>query len=126
MTIWRLYTGPDGASHADEVEFAFPVSQDRITVSMALEPRSARLTRHLTTYDRDFHNAPEVKLILTIAGVADYVLGDGRIITAEPGDAVIVEDTDGGGHALRVKNAPRVTLSFSMPSWAAVVRSLPN
>lgn len=125
MTIWRVYAGPDGASRADELEFAFPASQDSVTVSLALEPDGARLTKHLATYARDFHNAPEVKLILTIAGVADYVLGDGGIITAGPGDAVLVEDTEGSGHALRVKSVPRVTLSFSMPSWAPVVRLPP-
>lgn len=122
MTIWRVYTGPDGASHADQLEFAFPPSQDSITASIALAPDSARLTRHLTTYDRDFHNAPEVKLILTVAGAADYVLGDGQIITAGPGDAVLVEDITGNGHALRVTSVPRITLSFSIPSWAPIVR----
>ena len=70
MSITRLYTGPDGQSHLEELDLA---SHPEITTLLATKGivfRSAQ-PGHFS----DWHNAPRRQFVITVSGEAEIGLG---------------------------------------------------
>ena len=50
---------------------------------------------------RDWHPAPQRQFVITLAGEAEVVAGDGETRRLRPGTVLLVEDTTGRGHVTR-------------------------
>ena len=97
MAIFRLYTGPDGQSHFENLGLE---SHPKLTT---LTPTEGILFREWPKDGFvDWHPAPRRQYIINISGGLEIGLGDGSLHSFGPGDARLVEDTTGQGHTTRV------------------------
>ena len=109
MKYTRLYTGPDGKSHFQDVE----VSQEqeksgdrKKSESMAATSIYFRETG--TNYNLDFHPASRRQFVITLDGEVEIEVGDGSKRQFGAGDIMLAEDTHGQGHISRsINNRPR-------------------
>ena len=91
----RLFTGADGRSHVTEVPLPIgAVQQARAAHFEVSPPRSAL----------DWHDAPCVQYVVTLAGELEFTTRDGETFFLAPGDVLLAEDTSGSGHKWRLVN----------------------
>jgi hypothetical protein len=115
MKIARLYTGPDGESHFEDLDIALE-DTDGLDIRSELMKATGILFRETgADYDEDFHNAPRRQFVITLKGQVEIVLGDGTTRRFGPGDVVLAEDTTGRGHISRaVNNQPRTSVFVTL------------
>ena len=108
----RLYTGPDGQTHAEETEAKF-TANGRNEVFKLLATRGAELHRAAPGTVIDWHTAPRRQYVITLSGHGELELAGGKKIPVGPGHIELVEDTTGKGHITRVTgNEDRITLQL--------------
>lgn len=96
----RLFSGPDGQTHAEEVN----ISQLATAQPEILKPASVRFaTRGPGTSD-DWHTAPQRQYLITLKGHAEIEIGGGQIVHATTGSVLLIEDMTGKGHRAKVTN----------------------
>ena len=110
MAIVRLYSGPDGESHLEDLPIE---SHPELTQLQAAKGISFRT--YEPTYFHDWHNAPRRQYVITLAGQVEIGLGDGTKRVFGAGDALLAEDLTGRGHTTRVVGgAPRLTATVHL------------
>ncbi len=111
FTITRLYTGPDGQTHAEQIEVKFgPRGAEpfKLMASSGAEIRRAAPGRVA-----DWHRAPRRQYVITLSGHGEVELIDGTKIELGPGSIDLAEDLTGKGHITRVIGSEeRVTLAI--------------
>jgi hypothetical protein len=111
VKINRLYTGPDGKTHAEEIEVKFgPGGTDpfKLAAGAGAEIRRAPPGRVV-----DWHPAPRRQYVITLSGQGEIELEDGKKIRLGPGSINLAEDLTGKGHITRViGNEDRVTIAI--------------
>ena len=112
--ITRLYTGPDGQTHAEEIEAKFiPGGVNEAFKMPGIS--GAELHRAPAGTVIDWHTAPRRQYIITLSGRGELEVAGGKKISVEPGHIELVEDTTGKGHITRVVGAEeRVTLQLPL------------
>jgi len=96
MKITRLYTGPDGESHFDEIE----VPLESIQAAQGI------IFRHAPPgHVQHWHPGPRRQFVITLSGQAEIEIGDGTVRRFGPGAVMLAEDTTGRGHITRVVGA---------------------
>jgi quercetin dioxygenase-like cupin family protein len=110
----HLYTGPDGQTHAEEVEAKFTAgSPNEVFKLMAVT--GAELHRSVPGTVQDWHTAPRRQYVITLSGQAELEVAGGKKIHVGPGHIDLVEDTTGKGHITKtVGNEDRVTLTLPL------------
>lgn len=97
IMVTRIYTGPDGQSHAEETEMkltARGVSEFKATgVEFSSRPAAAS--------SNEWHTGPKRQFVITLSGRAELEVADGKKIDAGPGHINLIEDTTGKGHITR-------------------------
>jgi quercetin dioxygenase-like cupin family protein len=112
--ITRLYTGPDGQTHAEEIEAKFTVGGTNDAFKM-MGVSGAELHRAPAGRVTDWHTAPRRQYIITLSGRGELEVSGGKKISVEPGHIELVEDTTGKGHITRVVGTEeRVTLQIPL------------
>jgi hypothetical protein len=110
MRITRLYSGPDGQSHIEELDLASHPELRSLMAAKGVVFSSTEPGHFL-----DWHNAPRRQFIITLSGEAEIGLGDGSIHRFGPGDVNLAEDLTGRGHTTRtVGSVPRVTATIHL------------
>ena len=110
--ITRLYTGPDGQTHAEEVEAKFTTGGTNDVFKM-VGTSGAELHRAPAGRVSDWHTAPRRQYVITLSGRGELEVSGGKKIAVEPGHIELVEDTTGKGHITRVIGTEdRVTLQL--------------
>jgi hypothetical protein len=110
MSIMRLYTGPDGQSHLEELDLA---SHPELTSPQATTHIVFRTTQ--PGHFSDWHNAPRRQYVITLAGEVEIGLGDGTVHRFGPGHVTLADDLTGKGHTTRVVgNVPRVSATIPL------------
>lgn len=115
MKSVRIYTGDDGQSHFEELDWAFDPSQgsQSTKIQAAL---GAEFMYQPPGFVIDWHPAPRRQYVITLQGQAEIVLGDGTTKRFGPGDVLLAEDVTGRGHYTRiVGEEPRVSVRISLP-----------
>jgi quercetin dioxygenase-like cupin family protein len=114
LHITRLYTGPDGQTHAEEVEVKFaPGNGNGNDVFKLLGNSGAEIRRAPPGRVADWHNAPRRQYVITLSGHGEIELMGGKIISVGPGNIELAEDLTGKGHITRtVGNEDRVTIAI--------------
>ena len=98
--IIRLYTGPDGLTHSEEIEAKFaPGGGNDVYKLMANS--GAELHRAPPGRVADWHTAPRRQYVITLSGHAELEVAGGKKISIGPGNIDLVEDTTGKGHITR-------------------------
>jgi hypothetical protein len=110
----RLYTGPDGQTHAEEIEAKFTAGGTNEAYKM-MGTTGAELHRAAPGTVIDWHTAPRRQYVITLSGQGEVEVSGGKKIHIGPGHIDLVEDTTGKGHITRVLgNEERVTLQLPL------------
>ena len=111
--ITRLYTGPDGQSHADEIEAKF--GGGPVEISKMETVTAAELHRTPPGRVADWHVGPRRQYVITLSGRGELEVAGGKKIAVGPGHIELIEDTTGKGHITRViGNEDRVALFLTI------------
>jgi hypothetical protein len=96
--ITRLFTGPDGLTHAQEIEVKFASGGGgyRLLANSGAELRSTPPGR-----TNDYHTASRRQYVFTLSGHAELVLSGGQTVQVGPGSIELAEDLTGKGHITR-------------------------
>ena len=109
--ITRLYTGPDGQTHAQEIEVKFGANGADPFKLMSGAGASIRRARPGRV--ADWHTAPRRQYVITLSGHGEVELVDGTKIELGPGSIDLAEDLTGKGHITRViGNEDRITVAI--------------
>ena len=100
MKVTRLYTGEDGQSHFEEIEYDL---HDSLVgrVSDRLPATGVIFRETPSDYNLDFHPAPRRQFIINLDAAVEIIVGDGTSKVIGPGEILLAEDTTGQGHISR-------------------------
>jgi hypothetical protein len=94
MKFYRLYAGNDGQSHLEPLDSA----KTSEFFNTTREAKGLLFRNDFAPHIVNYHRAPRRRWVITLAGSVDIGLGDGSIITFQPGDVFLAQDTAGQGH----------------------------
>jgi hypothetical protein len=98
VMITRFFTGPDGLTHAEEIEVKFAPGGGAYNL---LPNSGAQLRRSPPGRENDYHTASRRQYVVTLSGHAELVLSGGQTIQVGPGSIELAEDLTGKGHITR-------------------------
>jgi len=98
VMITRFFTGPDGLTHAEEIEAKFAPTGG---VYDLLSNSGAQIRRTPPGRTNDYHTASRRQYVITLSGHAELVLSGGQTIQVGPGSIELAEDLTGKGHITR-------------------------
>ncbi len=115
VTVTRLYTGPDGETHTDQVEVKFPGGTPENQASEAMKTTGVEIHRAPPGAVQPFHTAPRRQYVVTLSGRGEVEVSDGHKVQLGPGQVLLVEDTTGKGHITRALGTEdRVTMQIPL------------
>jgi len=97
----RLYTGPDGLSHFEDVEIDLRDVGRASDISEVLAASGLVFRHNRLDYDLDWHPAPRRQFVVNLTGEVDITASDGEVRRFGPGSVMLAEDTTGKGHKSR-------------------------
>ncbi len=117
LTCTRMYSDAEGESHFGSteidlraVDFAPPAPP--LEVSEILEARHGFLSAPPGWFG-DWHPAPARQFMCVVSGTLEVSVSDGEKRVMGPGTIVLLEDTEGVGHATRVVSDEPAVLMFA-------------
>ena len=94
----RIYSGPDGKSHFEDIDVALgEVERSPMIPATGITFRSSAPGDFM-----DWHTAPRRQYVITLSGQVEVGLGDGTVRRFGAGDVLLAEDLTGQGHTTRV------------------------
>ena len=93
IRAFKLYTGPDHASHALEGTIDEKDRTDVIAIHFKETPAHS---------SDDWHVSPELQYVITLSGTLEFTTRDGETFVVRPGDVLLSEDNVGTGHKWRL------------------------
>ena len=112
MRATRIYTGPDGESHFEDLEIPI-TDHGSIGHLSVLIPATGLILRETgPDYDYDWHSAPRRQAIIMLSGAVEIEIGDGTVRRFGPGEILFAEDTTGRGHCSRAVDRQSRTSVF--------------
>jgi hypothetical protein len=129
VVITRIYTGPDGLAHAEDIELKL---SDR-GVSEMLKATGAEFsvrpptpganpgnTAASAASDPGWHTGPARQFVITLSGSSEVEVSGGVHVLAGPGHINLIEDTTGKGHITR-NFGPDARIALTIPLAEGVV-----
>lgn len=114
VMVTRLFTGPDGQTHAEEIEIKL-AGDPQNQASEMLKASGAEIHRYPPGHVNSWHVAPRRQLVVTISGKGEIEVAGGKRIAIPTGNVLLVEDVTGKGHITRVVgNQERVTIQIPL------------
>jgi len=109
MNYVRLYTGPDGETHFEDLTMEttvreFTANVPPVTISQTFPASGVFFLYTQVTSEFEevaFHTAPRKMLVLLLKGVVEHEASDGTKRLFSAGDIGLVEDVTGKGHRSR-------------------------
>jgi hypothetical protein len=119
IKVTRLYTGPDGKTHAEDYEIPVKPQGRGTELSETVSVRDLQFRRTNQDYNLDWHPAPRRQYVVTLSGESEVELDGGRKIRLGPGHILLAEDTTGQGHISRaVGSEDRISLFITLADGA--------
>ena len=102
----RVYTGDDGQSHIEELDFEMQEFVDTegahgLATSVINTP-GISFREYQPGYFLDYHTAPRRQYSITLTGEIEIGTPDGTVKHCGPGSVLLAEDLTGAGHFTRV------------------------
>ena len=104
--ITRLYSGPDGESHFEDMKIPLSDFEGLFECSEPMKATGIILQQGYSDKIHGWHNAPHRQLIISLAGWIEIEVGDGTKRVFSPGDVLLAEDASGRGHITRPGKNP--------------------
>jgi quercetin dioxygenase-like cupin family protein len=93
IRAFKLYTGPDHASHALVGTIDEKDRTDVIAIHFKETPAQS---------SDAWHDSPELQYVITLSGTLEFTTRDGETFVVRPGDVILSEDNVGTGHKWRL------------------------
>jgi quercetin dioxygenase-like cupin family protein len=93
IRAFKLYTGPDDASHVLLGTIDESARTDVIAIHFKQTPAHSF---------GDWHRSPEQQYVITLSGTLEFTTRDGETFVVRPGDVLLSEDNVGSGHKWRL------------------------
>lgn len=112
MKYTRIYAGPDGESHLQDVEQEMKPGAYASTMSEMIAAKGVIFRESDSgEYFIDWHNAPRRQFVVNLTGDVEIETSDGDKRRFGPGSILLAEDVTGKGHISRgIGNSKRQTL----------------
>jgi hypothetical protein len=94
----RLFTGADGQSHFDLEQIPWQRQDALSAVSAMTAVEDISFEESAAGSRLDWHNAPRRQYVITLGGRLQFETRGGATQIIGPGDILLAEDTEGGGH----------------------------
>lgn len=95
IRAYRIYTGPDGDSHA---------VKGSVRAEVLVSATSIHFKETAAHSNYDWHNDPTPQYVLTLSGILEFTTKGGETFIINPGDVLLAEDHTGTGHKWRLLN----------------------
>jgi len=108
MQYVRLFAGPDGESHFEDVQIELsPVAQyargvPEVNLSAPHSSTALTFLSGPPGWIGDWHPAPRRQFMVKLRGTTEFIAGDGERRELGPGDVLLIDDTVGRGHCSRI------------------------
>ena len=119
VVVTRIFTGPDGLSHAEDIELALnargvadvlKATGAEFSVRPPSDPNAAA-----------WHTGPSRQLVITLSGSSEVEVAGGVHVSAGPGHINLIEDTTGKGHITRnFGPGDRIALTITLADGVVV------
>ena len=96
IMMTRIYTGPDGLAHAEEVEMKLNGNATEMIKATGIE-----FSRRAPNLSGDWHTGPRRQFVITLSGRGEIEVAGGKKVVVGPGQINLIEDTTGKGHITR-------------------------
>lgn len=129
VVITRIFTGPDGLAHAEDIELKLNARgvSDMLKATGAefsVRPPTAGAnpgnTAATAPNDPGWHTGPARQFVITLAGRSEVEVSGGVHVLAGPGHINLIEDTTGKGHVTR-NFGPEDRIALTIPLADGVV-----
>jgi quercetin dioxygenase-like cupin family protein len=101
IVVTRLYTGPDGQTHAEDITVKVKPGDGSGERSEMMKVTGLQFRRTSPSYALDWHTAPRRQYVITLSGRGEIELAGGKKIPMGPGHILLAEDVTGKGHISR-------------------------
>jgi hypothetical protein len=116
FSIVRIFSDQKGDSHFEDVMIPLKERGKVGRLSDAVEAKSLIFREVESSYDWDFHCAPQKQYIVLLDGQIEIETSLHEKRTFSPGDILLVEDTTGKGHKTRnLQPMRRRSLFITLP-----------
>ncbi|MDQ6604172.1 MAG: hypothetical protein M3176_12580 [Chloroflexota bacterium] len=116
MNYFRIYAGPDGESHFEDVPVALDAGRGGSEYSDLYPATGVIFRRSPADQLLDWHPAPRRQFVVTLSGEAEVEASDGEVRHIGPGTIMLAEDITGKGHITRGFGAQeRLSLFIPLP-----------
>jgi len=110
LQLTRLFSGDDGESHVEEVEYALePSGEGAKAEHIPVSGITFRLWDGAPPV-HDLHNTSKPQLVIHLVGSVEVETTDGAKRVLRPGDIMVSENTTGKGHYSNELEQPRLQL----------------
>ena len=96
IMMTRIYTGPDGQSHAEEIEMKLTGNATEMIKATGVE-----FSRRPPGSSNEWHTGPRRQFVITLSGRGEIEVAGGKKVAVGPGQINLIEDTTGKGHITR-------------------------
>jgi hypothetical protein len=130
VVITRIFTGPDGLAHAEDIELKLNAQgiSDMFKATGAefsVRPPAAGATPGSTGATAPnapgWHTGPARQFVITLSGQSEVEVSGGVHVAAGPGHINLIEDTTGKGHITRnFGPEDRVVLTIPLAEGAVI------
>jgi hypothetical protein len=129
VVITRIFTGPDGLAHAEDIELKLNARRvsDMLKATGAefsVRPPTAganpRNTAATDPNDPGWHTGPARQFVITLSGSSEVEVSGGVHVLTGPGHINLIEDTTGKGHVTR-NFGPEDRIALTIPLADGVV-----
>jgi hypothetical protein len=123
VVITRIFTGPDGLSHAEDLELdlsargataMFKATGAQFSVRSPTIGANARNTTATDPNAPGWHTGPAQQFVITLSGHSEVEVSGGVHVAAGPGHINLIEDTTGKGHITR-NFGPEDRIALTIP-----------
>ena len=101
ISVTRIFTGPDGQTHAEEIDVKLMPGGTSGELSEMMKATGVQFRRTPPSYFVDWHPAPQRQYVITLSGRGEIELVGGKKIPLGPGHILLAEDVTGKGHISR-------------------------
>jgi len=115
MHIVRIFSDEKGISHFDDVEIELEDGGPIGRLSKTQNATGVIFRETPADYDYNWHNAPQRQYIIMLDAGVEITVGSGEKRIINPGDVLLVEDTEGHGHVSKaLKAQPRKSVFITL------------
>jgi hypothetical protein len=129
VVITRIFTGPDGLAHAEDIELKLgsrgatemlKATGAEFSVRPPTAGANANNREATSASDPGWHVGPARQFVITLSGNSEVEVSGGVHVLAGPGHINLIEDTTGKGHITR-NFGPEDRIALTIPLADGVV-----